>query len=101
MWALATLHSTAVLVASPVVRLCGESYLLPGLLTRRYALRPRRPSVGLHPRDMDRLISILHRLTSLGNTVVLVEHDEAIMREADHLAELVLTREVGAAKLLR
>ena len=46
------------------------------------------PSVGLHPRDMDRLISILHRLTDLGNTVVVVEHDEAIMREADHLIEI-------------
>lgn len=46
------------------------------------------PSVGLHPRDMDRLISILHRLTVLGNTVVVVEHDEAIMREADHLIEI-------------
>ena len=46
------------------------------------------PSVGLHPRDMDRLISILHRLTSLGNTVVVVEHDEAIMREADNLIEI-------------
>ena len=46
------------------------------------------PSVGLHPRDMDRLISILHRLTGLGNTVVVVEHDEAIMREADHLIEI-------------
>lgn len=46
------------------------------------------PSVGLHPRDMDRLISIFHRLTDLGNTVVVVEHDEAIMREADHLIEI-------------
>ena len=46
------------------------------------------PSVGLHPRDMDRLISILRRLTDLGNTVVVVEHDEAIMREADHLIEI-------------
>ena len=56
------------------------------------------PSVGLHPRDMDRLISILHRLTSLGNTVVLVEHDEAIMREADHLIEIGPAQgEVGAS----
>lgn len=46
------------------------------------------PSVGLHPRDMDRLISILRRLTGLGNTVVVVEHDEAIMRAADHLIEI-------------
>jgi len=46
------------------------------------------PSVGLHPRDMDRLISILRRLTDLGNTVVVVEHDEAVMRAADHLIEI-------------
>ncbi len=46
------------------------------------------PSVGLHPRDMDRLISILRRLTDLGNTVVVVEHDEAVMRAADNLIEI-------------
>ena len=46
------------------------------------------PSVGLHPRDMDRLISILRRLTDLGNTVVVVEHDEAVMRVADNLIEI-------------
>ncbi|MGB1127679.1 MAG: excinuclease ABC subunit UvrA [Opitutales bacterium] len=46
------------------------------------------PSVGLHPRDMDRLISILRRLTELGNTVVVVEHDEAVMRAADKLIEI-------------
>jgi len=46
------------------------------------------PSVGLHARDMDRLIAILRRLTRLGNTVVVVEHDEAIMRAADHLVEI-------------
>ncbi|MBT62400.1 MAG: excinuclease ABC subunit A [Puniceicoccaceae bacterium] len=46
------------------------------------------PSVGLHPRDMDRLISILRRLTGLGNTVVVVEHDEAVMRAADNLIEI-------------
>ena len=46
------------------------------------------PSVGLHPRDMDRLTGILRRLTGLGNTVVVVEHDEAVMRTADHLIEI-------------
>lgn len=46
------------------------------------------PSVGLHPRDMDRLIAILRRLTGLGNTVVVVEHDEAVMRAADNLIEI-------------
>ncbi|CAA6692959.1 MULTISPECIES: excinuclease ABC subunit UvrA [unclassified Lentimonas] len=46
------------------------------------------PSVGLHARDMDRLIAILSRLTALGNTVVVVEHDEAVMRAADNLIEI-------------
>jgi len=46
------------------------------------------PSVGLHARDMDRLIGILRRLTDLGNTVVVVEHDDAVMRAADHLVEI-------------
>ncbi len=46
------------------------------------------PSVGLHPRDMDQLIAILRRLTKLGNTVVVVEHDEAIMQSADNLIEI-------------
>jgi excinuclease ABC subunit A len=46
------------------------------------------PSVGLHARDMDRLISILRRLTNQGNTVVVVEHDEAVMRAADNLIEI-------------
>lgn len=46
------------------------------------------PSIGLHSRDINRLISILRRLTDLGNTVVVVEHDEAIMRAADHLIEV-------------
>lgn len=46
------------------------------------------PSVGLHPRDLDRLIGILRRLADQGNTVVVVEHDESVMRAADHLVEI-------------
>ena len=46
------------------------------------------PSVGLHSRDVRRLIHILKRLTALGNTVVVVEHDEALIRAADHIIEL-------------
>ena len=46
------------------------------------------PSVGLHSRDIDRLIRILKMLTGLGNTVVLVEHDESVIRAADHLVEI-------------
>lgn len=46
------------------------------------------PSIGLHPRDTERLISVLRRLQQLGNTVVVVEHDEEIMREADYIIDI-------------
>jgi len=46
------------------------------------------PSVGLHPRDIDRLIGIIRTLTAAGNTVVVVEHDEAMIRAADHVVEV-------------
>lgn len=46
------------------------------------------PSIGLHARDIDRLVKILRQLTDAGNTVVVVEHDEAVMRCADHLIEI-------------
>ncbi len=46
------------------------------------------PSIGLHPRDTDRLISVLKRLRDIGNTVVVVEHDENIMRAADLLIDI-------------
>jgi excinuclease ABC subunit A len=46
------------------------------------------PSIGLHPRDNQRLIDALRKLQILGNTVVVVEHDAAIMRQADHLLDL-------------
>lgn len=46
------------------------------------------PSIGLHPRDTERLISVLKQLRDLGNTVVVVEHDEDIMRAADHIIDI-------------
>ncbi len=46
------------------------------------------PSIGLHPADTARLIATLERLRDLGNTVVVVEHDAAIIRAADHLIEI-------------
>ena len=46
------------------------------------------PSIGLHPRDTDRLIAVLKRLRDIGNTVVVVEHDEEIMRAADLLVDI-------------
>ena len=45
------------------------------------------PSIGLHPRDNDRLIATLQRLRDMGNTVIVVEHDEDTMRAADQLVD--------------
>ena len=46
------------------------------------------PSIGLHPRDTERLISVLKRLRDIGNSVVVVEHDEDIIRAADLLIDI-------------
>ena len=46
------------------------------------------PSIGLHQRDNERLIATLERLRDLGNTVLVVEHDEGTMRAADHLIDI-------------
>ena len=57
-----------------------------GLVGSMYILD--EPSIGLHPRDTDRLIGILEMLREQGNTVIVVEHDEGIMRQADQLIDL-------------
>jgi excinuclease ABC subunit A len=46
------------------------------------------PSIGLHSRDTERLIAVLKELRDLGNTVVVVEHDEMMMRESDHIIDM-------------
>lgn len=46
------------------------------------------PSIGLHQRDNDKLIGTLRRLTDLGNTLIVVEHDEDTMRAADHIVDI-------------
>lgn len=46
------------------------------------------PSVGLHPRDTKRLVGVLERLRDLGNTVVVVEHEEEVMRAADYIVDM-------------
>jgi len=46
------------------------------------------PTIGLHKRDNDRLLGILQRLTRLGNTVIVVEHDEDIIRNADNIIDI-------------
>ncbi|MFY9244013.1 MAG: excinuclease ABC subunit UvrA [Polaribacter sp.] len=46
------------------------------------------PSIGLHPKDTERLIGVLKDLRDLGNTVIVVEHDEEIMRQADYIIDI-------------
>lgn len=46
------------------------------------------PSIGLHSRDTERLIGVLNELKALGNTVVVVEHDEMMMKQADHIIDM-------------
>ncbi|MCH2181653.1 MAG: excinuclease ABC subunit UvrA [Mariniblastus sp.] len=65
------------------IRLAGQ--IGAGLVGVLYILD--EPSIGLHPRDNDRLIATLKHLRDLGNTVVVVEHDEDTMRAADHLID--------------
>ena len=46
------------------------------------------PSIGLHQRDNTRLLETLERLRDLGNTVIVVEHDEDTIRAADHIVDI-------------
>ena len=46
------------------------------------------PSVGLHPRDTERLVKVLKNLRDLGNTVVVVEHEEEVIKNADHIIDI-------------
>ena len=58
------------------------------------------PSIGLHPRDTERLIAVLRKLQSIGNTVVVVEHDEEIMRAADYLIDVGPEAGVNGGKIV-
>lgn len=57
-----------------------------GLVGSMYILD--EPSIGLHSRDTERLVAILHNLKQIGNTVIVVEHDEDIMKAADEILDM-------------
>lgn len=57
-----------------------------GLVGSTYILD--EPSIGLHPRDTENLIRVLHRLKDKGNTVVVVEHDEQIIKNSDYIVDI-------------
>ncbi len=58
------------------------------------------PTVGLHPRDVGKLIGVMERLRDLGNTLVVVEHEEAVIRSADHLIDIGPGRGEGGGELV-
>jgi excinuclease ABC subunit A len=58
------------------------------------------PTVGLHPRDVARLIEVIHRLRDAGNTLVVVEHEEAVIRAADNLVDIGPGRGEGGGSLV-
>jgi len=58
------------------------------------------PSVGLHPRDVGRLINVMRDLRDRGNTLVVVEHEEAVLRAADHFVEIGPGRGEGGGDLV-
>src|SRR5207245_6561186 len=64
------------LASSLASRLVGALYVLD------------EPSVGLHSRDTERLVNILHDLRDLGNTILVVEHDAEVMRSSDRILDL-------------
>jgi excinuclease ABC subunit A len=63
-----------------------SSQIGSGLMGMLYVLD--EPSIGLHPKDNDRMIQTLKRLRDIGNTVIVVEHDEDTIRSADHVIEI-------------
>ena len=79
-------RETRTLSGGEYQRLVLANQLGMGLSQALYVLD--EPTVGLHPRDNDRLISILNDLKNLGNTLVIVEHDNDVIRNAEHIIEM-------------
>ncbi|WP_337172318.1 excinuclease ABC subunit UvrA [Gemmatimonas aurantiaca] len=79
-------RATRTLSGGEAQRITLSNALGAALVDATYVLD--EPSIGLHPRDLDRLLSLLRRLRDLGNTVVMVEHDLDAMRIADYMVEM-------------
>lgn len=79
-------RETKTLSGGEFQRLMLANQLGMGLTQTLYVLD--EPTVGLHPRDNDRLISILHDLRNADNTLVVVEHDHDVIRSSDHVIEI-------------
>ncbi|MCL1879802.1 MAG: excinuclease ABC subunit UvrA [Actinomycetia bacterium] len=79
-------RGTASLSGGEAQRIRLATQIGAGLMGVLYILD--EPSIGLHQRDNDRLIATLNRLRDLGNTVIIVEHDEDTIRAADHIVDI-------------
>ncbi len=79
-------RTTATLSGGETQRINLATSLGSSLVGSLYVLD--EPSIGLHPRDTENLIRVLKRLRDIGNTVVVVEHDESIIRAADHIIDI-------------
>ena len=79
-------RSAATLSGGEAQRIRLASQIGSGLVGVLYVLD--EPSIGLHQRDNQRLIGTLQRLRDLGNTVIVVEHDEETIRVADHVVDV-------------
>jgi excinuclease ABC subunit A len=79
-------RGSATLSGGEAQRIRLASQIGSGLVGVLYVLD--EPSIGLHQRDNKRLIETLRRLCDIGNTLIVVEHDEGIMRSADHIVDL-------------
>lgn len=79
-------RATRTLSGGEAQRITLSNALGAALVDATYVLD--EPSIGLHSRDLDRLLSLLTRLRDLGNTVVMVEHDLEAMRIADYMVEM-------------
>jgi excinuclease ABC subunit A len=83
---LAVDRETKTLSGGEFQRIMLANQLGSGLSQTLYVLD--EPTIGLHPRDNDRLISILHGLKDLGNTLVIVEHDHDVIASSQHVLEM-------------
>ncbi|MDR0350523.1 MAG: excinuclease ABC subunit UvrA [Coriobacteriales bacterium] len=79
-------RATATLSGGEAQRIRLATQIGAGLMGVLYILD--EPSIGLHQRDNERLIATLERLRDLGNTVIVVEHDEETIRSADHVIDI-------------
>ena len=79
-------RSSGTLAGGEAQRIRLASQIGSGLVGVLYVLD--EPSIGLHQRDNQRLIDTLVRLRDLGNTVIVVEHDEETIRVADHVVDI-------------